>query len=295
MNITLRQLRAFVTVADLSSFTEAARQLHLTQAALSVLVRELETSLGIRLLERSTRRVTLSMAGNDFYPFAEKILQDLETAVINAAGLKNKKRGVVRVAAPQLMACTLMPLAIAAYAKVYPDIQIRLSDTLPEQVLAKILSGEVEFGIGPDSGPEPEIMQTPLLRDHHLLTCTRDHALARKKRVSWQDMQGYPFIAPTRDFMTQLKLVLTRQTNDLAITAAYEVSYMTTALGMVNAGLGITACPSYAAPLVQAYELQMRPLYDPEFVREVCIFTRRATSLSPAAESFVDFLRGFEG
>lgn len=293
MNLTLRQLRAFVVVANMGSFTEAAKHLHLTQSALSVLVRELEKELEIRLLDRSTRKVKLSEAGKDFFPFADKILQDLDTAVSGVTSLKNRKRGFVRVAAPQLMSCTLMPRAIVAYGKEYPDIQVTLADTLPEQVLTKVLSGEVDLGVGPEGAAEAGILSTPLLSDRHLLICKQDHPLASKKRVTWKDMEGYPFVSQTRDYTARLMLDLNMWSNKLILKPAYEVSYTTTALGMVAAGLGITACPSYAKPLAQAYQLEMRPIFDPEFIREVCIFTKRGASLSPAAESFVDFLHRF--
>jgi DNA-binding transcriptional LysR family regulator len=293
MNVTLRQLRAFLAVADLGNFTEAAKRVHLTQSALSVLVRELETELGVRLLDRNTRKVELSKAGRDFYPFAEKIMQDLDAAVSSVTSLKSLKRGLVRIASPQLMSCTLMPRVIAAYGKEYPDIQLMLIDTLPEQVLRKVANGEVDLGVGPEGNHDEEVASSPLLSDRHLLICTKDHPLADKTRVTWKDLEGYSFISQTRDFTARLMLDLNMWSNNLKLKPVYEVSYMTTTLGMVASGLGITACPSYAEPLVRAYQLEMRPIFDPEFIREVCIFTRLGTSLSPAAESFVDFLHRF--
>src|SRR4051794_13882074 len=135
MNLTLRQLRAFEAVADLGSFTEAARRLHLTQAAMSVLVRELENGLGGRLLHRHPRRVELSEAGRDFHVFVQRLLRELDDAVQGVASLRDKRRGLLRVAAPQLMACTLMPRVIAGYQQRFPEVEVRLIDTLPEQML----------------------------------------------------------------------------------------------------------------------------------------------------------------
>ena len=293
MNLTLRQLRAFVAVADLASFTDAAKQLHLTQAALSVLVRELEKSLGVRLLDRSTRKVRLSEPGREFYPLVTKVLEELEGAVAGVASLRDKKRGYVRVAAPQMMSCTLMPRVVGAYLKRYPDIEVRLTDTVPEQVVPRVVSGEVEIGIGPDASAIPDVARTPLLADRHLLVCRKDHPLAKKRRVFWKDIVSYPFIAPTRDFAPALNVELSRAGSDFNIKPAYEVSFISTAIAMTNVGLGVTACPSYSAPLVQGYRLETRPLCKPEFVREVFVFAREGTSLSPAADSFVAFLREF--
>ena len=296
MNLTLRQLRAFLAVADCASFTEAARQLHLTQAAMSVLVRELEAELGVRVLDRSTRRVDLTDAGRDLYPFAQRVLRELEDAVLSVGELRDKKKGLLRVAAPQMMACTLMPRVIAAYRERYPQVEVQLWDTVPELMIERVLSAQVELAVGPDVSTPPELERRPLLRDRHHFICQPDHPLARRKQVRWRELAGLPFIAPTHDFMRRLEPELAAA--GLAaplVLPVHQVSYMTTALGLVAAGLGVTAVPSYAAPLVQGHGLVMRPLVDPVFYREVCIFSAAARSLSPAAQSFVDFIGDFVG
>ena len=295
MNLTLRQLRAFVAVADCASFTEAAKQLHLTQAAMSVLVRELESELGVRLLDRNTRRVELSEAGRDLYPFAQRMLSELEEAVHSVGELRDKKKGLLRVAAPQMMACTLMPQVMAAYREHYPHIEVRLLDTVPEQMLERVLAGQSELAVGPDVAAPPEVERRPLLRDRHHFICKPDHPLARRKQVRWRELAGLPFIAPTHDFMRRLEpeLAAAGLAAPPMLLPVHQVSYMTTALGLVAAGLGVTACPSYAAPLVQGHGLVMRPLAEPVFYREVCIFNAAARSLSPAAQSFVDFITAF--
>src|SRR5947208_11874097 len=123
MNVTLRQLRAFSAVAELGSFTEAANRLHVTQAATSVLVRELENELGVRVLDRHTRRVVLSDAGRDLWPHVQRVLNELEDAMQSVGSLRDKKKGLLKIAAPQLMACTLMPRVIAGYRVKFPDVE----------------------------------------------------------------------------------------------------------------------------------------------------------------------------
>ena len=293
MNMTLRQLRAFVAVADRGSFTEASRQLHLTQSALSVLVRELERELGVRLFDRSTRHVHLAEAGRDFYPFALRVLNELDHAVTSVGNLRDKKKGLLRLAAPQLMACTLMPPVIAGFAAAFPEVEVKLHDTPPDQMLDALSAGEVELAVGPDGDSERALDKRPLLRDRHWLICPADHPLTRKRKVRWADLAGSPFIAPTRDFMSRLQLQLDQPARGLRIVPAHEVGYMTTAMGMVAAGLGVTACPSYSAPLAKAYGLAMRLLVEPQFYREVCIYSVAKKSLSPAAEAFVEFIQGY--
>ena len=117
MNVTLRQLRAFVALARTHSFTEAASSLHVTQSALSGLIKELEQILGVQVVHRSTRKVQLSDAGRELFPLAVKVLQDLDGALDAVADLKALKRGVVRIAAPQLMSCSVLPEVIAAFKR----------------------------------------------------------------------------------------------------------------------------------------------------------------------------------
>jgi DNA-binding transcriptional LysR family regulator len=293
MNLTLRQLRAFIAVAELGSFTEAARRLSLTQAATSVLIKELEAELGTRMLDRHTRSVKLTDAGREFLPYVLRMLEDLGEGVSTVQTLRDKRRGLVRIAAPQLMACTLMPRIIAAYQRQFPDIEVRLTDTLPQYTLNQLLSAEAELAIGPDVAIGQDLIRLPLIRDSHFLICPLEHPLAKRKHLRWADLCGHAYIAPTRDFMDRLQPELTVEDRELVITPAHEVSFMTTAIGMVAAGLGVTTCPSYAAPLVKAYGLAMKPLASPEFIREVAIFHLSRRSLSPAAESFLEFSLDF--
>ncbi|CAN7674886.1 LysR substrate-binding domain-containing protein [Variovorax sp. LjRoot290] len=295
MNLTLRQLRAFDAVADTGSFTAAAARLHLTQSALSVLVRELEREMGVQLFDRHTRRVLLSEAGREFQPSVQRLLADLAGAVAGVTELRDQKKGVLRLAAPQLMACTLMPRVIAAYSARYPDIDVRLADTLPEHLLAGVLSGEVELAVGQDVAVDPAaIERRTLFRDRHWLICPPDHAFARRRQVRWSELGPYTFIAPTRDFRQRVLPELDADARELMLRATtQEVSYMTTALGMVASGLGLTVCPTYSASLVKAHGLQMVKLDRPDFHREVCVYAASRRSLSPAAAGFVEMLEQF--
>ena len=187
MNITLRQLRAFVAVADSGSFTDAAASLFVTQSALSGLIKEIEQSLGVQLVNRSTRKVSLSEAGREFYPQVARLLQDLDGALETITDLKALKRGLVRVAAPQLMSASVLPEVIAGFKQQYPDIEIRLSDCMVEHVLPKVHSGEVDFGIGPERESSADIDSQTLFEIPFFVVFRSDHPLNKKKKVRWDD------------------------------------------------------------------------------------------------------------
>jgi DNA-binding transcriptional LysR family regulator len=290
MNVTVRQLRAFIAVADAGSFTDGAKRLHLTQSALSLLVKELEEELGVRLLDRSTRRTRLSAAGSDFYPLAAKVLEDLESAVASTRELRDKQRGSVRVACTLLYAAALMPQILASYRSEYPGVRVRMLDSLNEDVLARVASGEADFGVAPQRPTSPELVEAPLFKDRIDLICPAGHPLARRGRVTWEQALRFPFVSLTRDFTARLQADLFAASPGLALQPVHEVSYLTTALGMVRHGHGITALPSASSPLVEAFGLAVVPAAKPIVHRQVSLFVRRGQSLSPAAASLRDFL-----
>ena len=293
MNVTLRQLRALVALVRTGSFTQAATSMHVTQSALSSLIKELEQSLGVRLVERSTRSIGLTEAGRGFVPLIDKILQDLDGVLGGIDDLKALRRGVVRVAAPQLMACTLMPEVIAAYRSAHPGIQVRLSDCAVDGVLSRVAAGEADFGIGPERGASAEVSGQTLFELPFMVVFPDGHPLAALPRIRWSDAVEHPFIALQGQFAERLSLDLHGALREISLNPSNEVTFMTTALSMVSAGLGITSCLPYARSLVRLYQLHMEPLHEPEVQRKFLIYQRSAATLSPAAESFRAFLFDF--
>jgi DNA-binding transcriptional LysR family regulator len=204
MNPTLRQLRAFVALARSGTFTLAAADLHVTQAALSGLIRELEQTLGARVFDRSTRKVELTELGRDLAPLFTKMLDDLDGALADVANRTQLRKGIVRVAAPQLMACTMLPAAIAAYRASHPDIDVRLIDCAVEDVSSRVLSGEVDFGLGPEREAGSALAATQLFDLPFEAVFPLGHPLEGLARVTWQDLAQYPFISLQGQFTERL-------------------------------------------------------------------------------------------
>ena len=290
MNPTLRQMRAFVALAKTGNFTLAAQYMHVTQSALSGLIKELEQTLEARVVDRSTRRITLTDIGRELYPLFSQMIDDLDGALANVADHTQLRKGIVRIAAPQLMCCTLVPEAVAAYRARQPDIDVRVADSPVENVIARVLSGESDIGIGPERDPMPQLQARELFEMPFALVFPEGHPLAQVERVTWQDVARYPFIALQGQFTERLQADMHALLRDVRLSPANEVTFMTTALAMVSAGLGITVCLPYAEPLAQLYRLRMRTLEEPVLTRRFFVYTRAGRSLSPAAESFIDFL-----
>lgn len=333
MNPTLRQMRAFVALAKTGNFTLAAQYMHVTQSALSGLIKELEQTLGVRVVDRNTRRIALTETGNELYPLFSQMIDDLDRALTNIADQAQLRKGIVRVAVPQLMACTLLPQVIAAWRTRYPDIGISLSDSPVEAVTTRVLSGETDFGIGPERDAAPQLEARDLMEMPFEAVVPRDHPLAQHNRLGWGDLAAHPLISLRGQFTERLLADMARGSGggkgggrgtgtedggrddrgdaersnsgrgdgrtdnlrDVALRPAHEVTYMTTALAMVASGLGVTVCMPYAAPLVHLHGLRMLPLDAPVLTRRFFVYTREQRSLSPAAAAFIAFLYEWVG
>ncbi len=293
MNVTLRQLRAFCALVETGSFTEAAHSLFVTQSALSGLIHELENSLGVQVVHRSTRKVSLSEAGREFHPLARKVLQDLDGALDTMADIKALKRGVVRVAVPQLLACTVLPGAMAEFAQACPDIEVRLQDSMVENVVARVHSGEVDFGVGPERDYASDVQTHALFELPFVVAFGPEHPLAKLRKVRWEQALRYPLIALQGEFTQRLRGDLQPFLRETNIAAVREVGFMTTAFAMVRAGLGVTTCLPYAQPLIELHGLQSRLLHDPQVRRKFFVFNRKDRAFSLAAQRFADFLKGY--
>lgn len=290
MSVTLRQLRGFLALARTGSFTLAAESLYITQSALSGLIKELEQTMGVRLVDRSTRRVDLTEAGERLYPRLENALDDLDGVLREVVDPHNLHSGLVRVAASQLLASTLLPELIAEYQALHPVRRIKLVDTPVESVMARVFSGEVELGIGPERDPNSDITSSRLFEGPFMVALPKDHPLARHKRLRWSQLASCPVITLQGQFTERLLQDLRAVDPALVFTPATEVAYMATALSMVKAGLGVALCIPYAASLIRLYDLQMIALTGPVVRRHFEVFTRRGRSLSPAAQDFLDFI-----
>jgi DNA-binding transcriptional LysR family regulator len=293
MNPSLKQMRALVALAKTGSFTLAASHLNVTQSALSGQIKELEQLLGMRVVERTTRKAQLSELGRELYPLFEKMLHDLDRAMADIASRKALRQGSVRVAAPQMLSCTLLPEAIAAYRERHPEVQVRLADNPVEQVSARVFSGEVDFGIGPERDATAEIDARLLFEMPFVVVYPAGHELDQRKRITWSDVNRYPFISLQGQFTERLLRDVHVSFRELSLAPNNEVTFMTTALAMVHARQGITVCLPYAEKMVQLYGLKMRPLAAPALSRRFFTYTRSGRALSPAAESLATFLHEF--
>ncbi|MFM0201487.1 LysR family transcriptional regulator [Paraburkholderia fungorum] len=289
-NVSLKQLRAFVVVAQEKSFTNAAALLHVTQAAVSLLLHELEKELGVRLLDRTSRAAQLTDAGAEFLPTALRLLHELSSAIADTKELSNKRRGRVSIAASPLLCSLMLPSIIAGYKRDYAEIAVVLRDVPSGDVRRLVEDGAVELGLSNPGGAGDLVTGETILLDEVLLIVPTDHPLAQYAEVSWKDIARYPLIALTARNVTRQLIDRSALEAGVRLVPQYEVSQVWTVIGMVTAGLGIAFVPGYASVVLDARHVVTRRLSCPPITRPIALLHRRGRSLSPAAQTFRDFM-----
>ena len=298
MNISIRQLTAFIQVADNGSFTRASDQMHLTQSAVSGLIKELESSLGIVLFDRTTRQLSLSVVGRHLLPQARRILNEMQLFENEASSLTSLPQGQVRLAVSQFAASS-MPAVIAQFSKQHPEIGVSLLDCSAENLLRHIQDIEVDLGVGTELGfmeAEDDINADLLYQLPFCVVMPDNHALAQKHEITWQDLLDIPLITLQGPFIEQVTAELDDRIASHIQQARYKVNFMSTALEMTRQGFGITLCLPYMPEVidwVSANGLQMRPLAQPVKMRQFFIYQRSSRALSPATIAFKDFLQSY--
>ncbi len=290
-DLNLRQLQAFNTVARLNSFTRAAQLLHLSQPALTKQVRQLEETLGVRLFDRNTRTVELTRIGKELAPVVSQLLQEIEAVVVNTKELAAQSRGAIRIAALPSIASTILPTAVARFKEQYPGVSVLLKNVITQRLVATVKAEEVDFGIGSLNVTDPQVRFSLLLRDRMIVVFPPGSALERKKVIGLKDLVGLPLVLMDPD--SSVRKLVDRAFESIGQFAkpAFEATYMSTAAGMVKAGLGVTILPSSAFEMGQLTGLLTRPLKHPALTREIGVIQKAGRSLSPAAESFLKTLK----
>ena len=290
INFDLQQLQAFVAVAERGSFRAGADHIHLSAPALSRRIDKLETILGARLFNRTTREVELTPLGGVFLDRARAALDDLEAAMLGISDIAASRTGRVTVACVPSAAIHFLPQVVRSFSERYPQIRIRVMDEAASMVLSSVVSGESDFGISFMGNQMPGVAFDPIHTDPFVLAVPRDHALAQRKAVNWSSLSNERLIAVARTSGN-------RQLLDDALAKAgidpayrFEVSHIATLLGMVEAGLGLAAVPRLALSPAHA-NLVGLALRGPVVSRELGLTTRRGAALHAPAQVFYDYLR----
>lgn len=263
VNFDLNDLQAFRAVVELGSFRKAAEAVNISQPALSRRIDKLEGALGVRLFERTTRSVTLTTVGRAFAPSAEQLLDDLDVALPGIRDVSSSQLGHVTIACVPSVADYFLPSAVASFHRHFPRIRVKLLDASANEVLSAVISGEADFGVSFMGSQESEVDFKVLLQEQFVAACRCDHPLARKKRVTWNELYEHEYVSVDKTSGNRLLLDQALSAVSPRAPSVCETRHVTTMLGLVEAGLGVAAVPSMAMPKRNRHILTSVPLVDP--------------------------------
>jgi DNA-binding transcriptional LysR family regulator len=293
MNITSRQLKAFLLTARHQSFSRAAEQLFITQSGMSVLVRELESQLGFRLFERTTRKVKLTEFGSKFLPIADRSLLELEAAAINISRSASAAGGRLTLGAAPLIAADVLPPAIAQYEKRDTRLSIRLIDAEIGKLTEMVQSGELDVAITIRDIAPQGLRRVPLMR-FSLIAITGCNggptlpAHARWSDVAKRRLVGFPSDYPVQQLIDQHLARVGRHAPPDVLC-----NYLETQIAMVEVGAGIAVVPSYSVPACAKRKINLHTLGEPVVSANLYWVVNRARKLPEAAECFIAYLKEY--
>lgn len=289
MNLSMRQLRAFVAASTHQNFTRAAAEVFLSQPAFSALVKSLESELGAQLFVRNTRNVELTAFGKLFDAFARRSLYETDTALQDLQDYVTGRVGKVRVAALPSIAANWLPPVFEKFRAEFPGVSIGLRDGMSQECVTLLSNGEIDFALATTDHYAPDLEREFLWTDAFHLVCPVDHPLARRKLVTLDDVLPYPFI-------NFVKYSSVRQSLDAAFgkrlaNTVLEVEHLATVSAMVERGIGITVVPSLTLYQFDRPSLAIRPVQEKSLTREICILRRKNRQLSLPARALHDLVR----
>jgi DNA-binding transcriptional LysR family regulator len=291
-NITLRHLRSFVAVADTGSFTRAAERLFLTQSSLSSTINQLESDIGFKLFDRTTRSVTLTPAARHLHRQASGLLQQFDTLVSDLKAVALQQQGHLRIAAaPSVLVWLVIP-ALPRFQADYPQVTLSIREGGSAEIERRVRDGDLDFGLTSRLSNYDELDYSLLLRDRYGVVCSDDHPLARHGGpLKWAEVSAYrgDLVGLASDTHVGSVHRSTLQQFDLA-EHHEEVSSSSSLYSMLQLGKRICILPTLTAQTHQLDALTFLPLEEPTVYRELFLVTRRLRSISSTAQALLQAL-----
>ncbi|MBY6353867.1 MAG: LysR family transcriptional regulator [Enterobacter sichuanensis] len=293
--LSLRQLQYFVTLAQLRHFTDTASKLAISQPALSSALRQIETVLGGKLVNRTASAVTLTELGHAILPHAQRVLSVAQVAfddmqqIVQAGG-----DGTVRIGLVPSVSSLLFPLLPQMLAQAFPRLRVEFHDQTNDALVAQLLKGQIDFGIGAlDSSVPDQLNVFPLQEDPFVAVFHCDDPLGASAHVPWKQLVGRDIAVFSKGNIQRLVSALA-ESHRLSLQTRYQVDYIETLYGLVRSKLAVAILPQLYTTHLQDPRLMVVHLQQPALFRTVALM-RAPQALPPLIEScftlMVDTLR----
>lgn len=285
MNITLRQIQAFIQVARSSNFAEAADKMHLSQPALSVSIKNLEQSLGGALFFRTTRNVKLSPEGETFFPIAVRLLTDWENAMSDMKSLFAMQRGKLTIAAMPSFASSKLAATLKPFLADAPNVNVQVVDVVMETVIQSVREGRCELGFTFETDNMEGLEFKPLFADHFIAIVPEQHRFSGLSQIAWRDLVEEPFVAMNRGSTVRAWVDEHVTRLGLEPNIAVEAGQLATLGEFVHHRLGVSVVPGICETQMKNNGLICIPISENTLIKHIGVIKQTRGNLSVAART----------
>ena len=292
IEFTSRQLRAFLLVAQHCSFSRAAGALFVTPSGLSLMIRELETQLGVRLFDRTTRHVALTSTGTELLAVAQRTVQELDIAMSRVGRSGAETAVSLSVGAPPLVMASVLAPAIQEFRSHRPELRFQLFDGDSASVMQKVQSGALDAGVGVFFKHLPGVRRAPLFR-FSLMVIRAESGQQSRRATAWSALKGEKIISLPSSIPLQQLVDRHLAKAGVAYQPYLTVNYLNTQIAMVEAGQGVAIIPSYGLPACRTRKLVLSRLVNPVVPLDFSEIRRGGRKLPTVADDFTSFLQSY--
>lgn len=291
------RLKAFCLLAEMKSFSKAAEAKFITQSAMSHLIKNLEDELGIKLINRHSKTISLTPAGRVFYQHAKRILalyREMENDIYRIA---NKVKGVLYIGATPTAAVYLLPQVFYDFLKKYPEVRIELSVTSTEMVIENIEKGTIDIGIIEGKAKNRHLSSDEIAEDEIVLIASDDNPLTGKDSISPEELVNQPFIMPERgsglrEFIEDFFQTSRINPEDIRISMIIDNPELI--VQVVQSGMGISFVSKWAVfKALKDGTINVLPIKNTRLRRKFYTVSLEENPSALTVKTFRDFIRGY--
>lgn len=287
-----RQLEAFVAVAELRSFRLASERMGLSQPALSQNITALEAHLNCALFARTTRSVVLTAEGAALHGRLATLLPALRGAIDHARQVGGQAQPSLSMGFLASAALLFLPLMLEQFRRDFPDVRVSVRDGSADGLFDQVEAGSLDLAVTSFLPyHDRNVLFEPILADPFKAVLRRDHRLANRSQLTWEDLMDDDFIGANVGSGTRHAIDTALQSRPRQLRTVMDFGHHIAVIGMVEAGQGLTALPSINVPPADHKLLCSIPLVEPIVTRDLGIVTSKADGgLSRYALQFRDRL-----
>jgi DNA-binding transcriptional LysR family regulator len=294
VNVTLRQFRYFIAVADCASVSAAARQLNIAQSAITTAVRQLEEEVGVRLFERSSRGVILTPDGHRFLSSARRVIASVADATHLLRAQPNALVGQLSIGVTPLVAGYYLSELLSRFARACPQVEVSVAEDEPRYLEHLLINGEVDVAIMISSalGDRQALATETLTRSRNRVWLASRPSLADRDDVSLAEVADCPLIVLAADRIDEVMRGVWLR-HQLAPRTLLRTSSLEAVRSLVGAGMGVTILPDfvYRPWSLEADRIEARNLRDEVATLDIGLVWRRGLTMDPLSAEFIEVAR----